>query len=82
MIVDHDLLFLDYLSDQLIVFEGIPARSGEAHGPMDMTEGMNHFLADLNMTFRRDEENHRPRANKVGSQMDQKQKKEKKLYYA
>jgi len=47
-----------------------------------MVEGMNIFLNDLNMTFRRDEENHRPRANKQGSQMDQKQKQEGKLYYS
>ena len=40
------------------------------------------FLKDLNLTFRRDTESNRPRANKVGSQMDEKQKKEGKLYYS
>jgi ATP-binding cassette subfamily E protein 1 len=82
IVVDHDLLFIDYLSDELIVFDGIPAEKGEVTGPMEMVEGMNIFLEDLGITFRRDEENHRPRANKVGSQMDQKQKKEGKLYYS
>ncbi|MFT4297679.1 MAG: ribosome biogenesis/translation initiation ATPase RLI [Candidatus Woesearchaeota archaeon] len=81
IVVDHDLLFIDYLSDQLGVFEGKPAIEGNLKGPMDMEQGMNLFLKDLNMTFRRDEENHRPRANKLDSQIDQKQKKEKKLYY-
>jgi ATP-binding cassette, sub-family E, member 1 len=82
IVVDHDLLFIDYLSDELIVFEGIPAELGNVTGPLSMLDGMNLFLEDLNMTFRRDEENHRPRANKLGSQMDQKQKQEGKLYYS
>jgi len=82
IVVDHDLLFIDYLSDELIVFDGIPAEKGNLTGPLELQEGMNIFLDDLNMTFRRDEENHRPRANKLDSQMDKKQKKEGKLYYS
>jgi len=82
VVIDHDLLFIDYLSDRLIVFDGVPAKHGEAKGPYTMEEGMNMFLKDLNLTFRRDEESHRPRANKEGSQMDQKQKKEGRLYYS
>ena len=82
IVVDHDLLFIDYLSDELIVFDGIPAEKGSLTGPLEMQEGMNIFLEDLNMTFRRDEENHRPRANKLDSQMDKKQKGEGKLYYS
>ena len=82
IVVDHDLLFIDYLSDELIVFDGIPAEKGSLTGPLEMQEGMNIFLEDLNMTFRRDEENHRPRANKQDSQMDKKQKGEGKLYYS
>ncbi|MFH1917184.1 MAG: ribosome biogenesis/translation initiation ATPase RLI [Nanoarchaeota archaeon] len=81
LVVDHDLLFLDYLSKRLIVFDGKPAISGEAKGPYSMEEGMNHFLRALDITFRRDDENGRPRANKVDSQMDRKQKGEGKLYY-
>ncbi|MFT4303165.1 MAG: ribosome biogenesis/translation initiation ATPase RLI [Candidatus Woesearchaeota archaeon] len=82
IVVDHDLLFIDYLSDELIVFDGIPAQLGKVNGPLEMEQGMNIFLEDLGITFRRDEENHRPRANKPSSQMDQKQKKEGKLYYS
>lgn len=81
LVVDHDLLFVDYLSDSLMVFEGKPAISGLAEGPFSMVEGMNRFLRSLDMTLRRDPENLRPRVNKVGSQLDQKQKKEGKLYY-
>ncbi|MFH1211761.1 MAG: ribosome biogenesis/translation initiation ATPase RLI [Candidatus Woesearchaeota archaeon] len=81
LIVDHDLLFIDYLSDKLVVFEGEPAVSGTVKGPFKMEEGMNHFLSELEMTFRRDEENSRPRANKPGSVKDREQKSAGKLYY-
>ncbi len=81
-IVDHDLLFLDYVSDKLVVFEGEPGRRGAARGPFPMEEGMNRFLSGLGVTFRRDEENNRPRANKPGSVKDREQKASGKLYYA
>jgi len=81
LVVDHDLLFIDYLSERLMVFEGIPAKKGNAKGPFSMQEGMNMFLKDLNITMRRDVETLRPRINKPGSQMDVKQKSEGKLYY-
>jgi ATP-binding cassette subfamily E protein 1 len=81
IIVDHDLLFIDYLSDKLIVFDGEPAIHGFANPPMSMGEGMNKFLSELNITFRRDEENYRPRINKEDSQKDREQKSTGKLYY-
>ncbi|HII72179.1 TPA: ribosome biogenesis/translation initiation ATPase RLI, partial [Candidatus Woesearchaeota archaeon] len=81
LVVDHDLLFIDYLSKRLIVFDGEPAVRGAVYGPFDMQEGMNRFLRDLNMTFRRDPDSNRPRANKPESQMDRQQKTENKLYY-
>ncbi len=81
LVVDHDILFADYLSEQLIVFDGEPAVRGNVNGPFDMEHGMNMFLKDLGITFRRDQESLRPRANKPGSVMDRKQKNENKLYY-
>jgi ATP-binding cassette, sub-family E, member 1 len=81
LVIDHDLLFIDYISQKLIIFDGLPGRSGKANGPMTMEQGMNMFLKDLGITFRRDEENHRPRANKLDSQMDREQKSTGKLYY-
>ena len=81
LVVDHDILFLDYLSDRLVVFDGEPAKRGEVNGPMSMEQGMNMFLSDIGLTFRRDMESYRPRANKPGSQMDREQKAEGKLYY-
>ncbi len=81
VVIDHDLLFIDYLSDRILVFEGIPAQEGIAHGPFEMITGMNRFLKDIGLTFRRDKESNRPRANKVGSQMDEKQRKDNMWYY-
>ncbi|MBN2454029.1 ribosome biogenesis/translation initiation ATPase RLI [Candidatus Woesearchaeota archaeon] len=80
-VVDHDLLFIDYLSDNLTIFSGEPAVSGVVNGPFPMEEGMNRFLSDLNITLRRDKDSLRPRINKEDSQMDKKQKGEGKLYY-
>ncbi|MFA6088564.1 MAG: ATP-binding cassette domain-containing protein, partial [Candidatus Woesearchaeota archaeon] len=81
IVVDHDLLFLDYISDKLIVFEGIPAIHGSSFGPVSMNEGMTHFLKDIGVTFRRDDETLRPRTNKENSQLDKIQKSENKYYY-
>jgi ATP-binding cassette subfamily E protein 1 len=81
LIVDHDLLFIDYLSHGLLVFAGEPAIKGEVSGPYRMEQGMNSFLCDLAITFRRDEETGRPRVNKQGSQKDREQKASGKLYY-
>ncbi len=82
LIVDHDLLFIDYLSDKLMVFDGEPAVKGKATGPFNMEEGMNKFLGDLVITMRRDPENNRPRVNKLDSQKDREQRESNKLYYS
>ena len=81
LVVDHDLLFMDYLSEELIVFEGTPAVQGEVKGPYSMADGMNIFLKGLQLTFRRDPQSRRPRANKPGSRLDTEQKEKGMLYY-
>ncbi|MFH1211090.1 MAG: ribosome biogenesis/translation initiation ATPase RLI [archaeon] len=81
IVVDHDLLFIDYLSQRLLVFEGEPSVKGKAGKPLSMEEGMNKLLTELNITLRRDEETKRPRINKEGSVKDREQKKSGKLYY-
>jgi len=81
LIVDHDLLFVDYISDKLIVFEGKPAISGEVTGPFEMEDGMNKFLKELQITLRRDPETNRPRVNKLDSRLDREQKENGKYYY-
>jgi len=82
MVIDHDLVFIDYISDRLMVFSGEPAVKGSVEGPFSMEEGMNHFLKDLDITLRRDKESRRPRINKQGSQKDQEQRRSGKLYYS
>jgi ATP-binding cassette subfamily E protein 1 len=63
------------------VFDGEPGVRGEAEGPLSMKDGMNRFLGDLEVTFRRDVENNRPRINKPGSQKDKEQKRNGEYYY-
>ncbi len=82
LVVDHDLMFLDYLSDRLMVFTGEPARQGMLQGPFSMEEGMNLFLKSLGITLRRDMHSHRPRINKPGSVKDREQREGNKWYYS
>lgn len=82
LVVDHDLLFIDNVSDRLLVFEGVPAERGDVKGPFDMAPGMNEFLDEVDITLRRDIESKRPRINKRGSRLDREQKESGKLYYA
>ncbi|MEM4598182.1 MAG: ribosome biogenesis/translation initiation ATPase RLI [Candidatus Diapherotrites archaeon] len=81
IVVDHDLLFQDCLCDRFIVFEGVPAHAGFALEPKAKEEAMNLFLKSFDVTFRRDAQTLRPRANKPGSVKDREQKKAGKYYY-
>ena len=81
LIADHDLLFVDYVSDKVIVFEGKPAKEGKVTGPFSMEEGMNKFLTDVRITMRRDMESNRPRINKPESRLDREQRDAGRLYY-
>jgi len=81
LIVDHDIAFVDYISDKLMVFAGKPGIEGKASGTLEMEKGMNEFLGGMKVTFRRDEDSNRPKANKPGSQKDKEQKKSGKYYY-
>ncbi len=82
LVVDHDLLLIDYVADMIMVFEGQPAAAGEAHGPFTMEDGMNHFLKGLNITLRRDKDSNRPRINSPDSRIEREQKAEGKYYYS
>ena len=82
MIIDHDMYFLDMVSDSMMVFGGVPGHQGIADGPFDMREGMNRFLKAVDITFRRDAESHRPRINKPDSRLDREQKSKGEYYYA
>ena len=82
MVIDHDIYMIDLLSDRLLVFDGEPAEHGYATQPQGMREGMNEFLANLDITFRRDERTGRPRINKPGSNLDREQKQAGEYYYS
>ncbi|CAG9531358.1 unnamed protein product [Cercopithifilaria johnstoni] len=74
-IVEHDFLMGTYLADRVIVFEGTPSKSATAQSPQSLLVGMNRFLRLLDITFRRDKDNYRPRINKKDSVKDIEQKK-------
>jgi ATP-binding cassette subfamily E protein 1 len=74
-IVEHDFIMSTYLADRVIVYDGKPGEHAKAHSPEGLVSGMNRFLKELNISFRRDPTNFRPRINKQGSQKDQEQKK-------
>ncbi len=81
MVIDHDILFLDYTSHRGMVFIGEPGKNGHALSPMSLESSFNTFLKDVNITFRRDPENGRPRANKPDSVKDREQKEKGNYYY-
>ena len=81
LIVDHDVYMIDLISDSLMVFSGVPSSKGVAEGPMGMRDGMNKFLKDVQITFRRDQDSSRPRINKKDSRLDREQKSRGEYYY-
>ena len=81
IIIDHDIVFIDYISDRAMVFYGEPGVEGHATSPMDLRNAMNRFLSDIGITFRRDKETKRPRVNKFGSYLDREQKEKGEYYY-
>lgn len=80
-VIDHDFLFIDMSCDRLVVFQGTPSKQGTASTPLSMKDGMNAFLKNIGITFRRDKDTGRPRVNKIGSQVDVEQKQNNEYYY-
>jgi ATP-binding cassette, sub-family E, member 1 len=81
VIIDHDLQVVDIVSDRLMVFAGEPGVSGEATAPLGKEQGMNEFLRQVGLTYRRDVNTGRPRVNKPGSKLDREQKGKGAYYY-
>ncbi|UJR10691.1 hypothetical protein I4U23_014885 [Adineta vaga] len=73
-VVEHDFIMATYLADRVIVFDGQPSVNAHASEPQALVPGMNSFLKQLQITFRRDPENARPRINKRDSVKDMEQK--------
>ena len=82
MVIDHDTYFLDIVSDSVLVFQGEGGNNGHAVGPLSLRKGMNLFLSDADVTFRRDVESHRPRINKPSSRKDREQKQSGEYFYS
>ena len=80
LVIDHDIYLIDMISERLLVFDGEPGIRGTATGPYPMREGMNAFLSQLGVTFRRDISG-RPRINKPDSYLDREQKSAGEYYY-
>ncbi len=81
VIIDHDLQVVDIVSDKLMVFSGEPGVNGEATTPLGKEAGMNEFLKEVGLTYRRDVNTGRPRVNKPGSKLDREQKDRGEYYY-
>lgn len=80
-VVEHDVVAQDFIADRLMVFKGEPGINGQATQPIGLRKGMNVFLKDMGITFRRDATTKRPRVNKEDSQMDKHQKEVGEYYY-
>merc|ERR1712154_718053 len=63
-VVEHDFIMATYLADRVVVYTGRPGIEATATSPQGLLTGMNQFLKSLEVTFRRDPTNFRPRINK------------------
>ena len=76
IVVEHDVMMLNFTSDRLLVFEGESGVKGKSGRIGTLQYGMNNFLRKMDITFRQDPRTLRPRVNKKDSQLDKKQKAE------
>lgn len=74
VIIEHDLLFIDYISDRMMVVLGEPGKRGYVIGPLENKEALNIFLKELGITMRKDKETKRMKINKRDSYLDRLQK--------
>jgi ATP-binding cassette subfamily E protein 1 len=81
-VVEHDIVTQDFIADKLMVFTGIAGIKGHAGDPQTLEDGMNSFLREMEVTFRRDPDTKRPRVNKTDSKLDKEQKRAGRYYYS
>jgi ATP-binding cassette subfamily E protein 1 len=81
LVVEHDVVTQDFIADYLMIFTGKPGIEGIASPPTTLRKGMNMFLKEMKVTFRRDPMTKRPRVNKEGSKLDKFQKEIGEYYY-
>ena len=80
-VVEHDMVTISAFADTISVFTGKPGKTGLCQAPIDLRSGMNTFLKDMGVTFRRDHATGRPRVNKEDSRLDREQKQRGEYYY-
>jgi ATP-binding cassette subfamily E protein 1 len=80
-VVEHDVVTQDFIANRLMIFSGESGVNGVANPPTSLRKGMNGFLKEMNVTFRRDSITRRPRVNKEGSKLDAFQKQIGEYYY-
>ena len=80
-VVEHDMVTISAFADTISVFSGQPGETGLCQAPVDLRLGMNSFLKDMGVTFRRDHATGRPRVNKEDSRLDREQKQRGEFYY-
>merc|ERR1712066_61555 len=77
-LIDEPSAYLDseqrLVAAKVIKFEGVASVDTLANSPQPLLSGMNKFLGQLEITFRRDPNNFRPRINKLDSVKDCEQK--------
>jgi len=81
-VVEHDIVTQDFIADKLMVFTGEAGVYGHTGDPVSLEDGMNGFLKEMEVTFRRDPDTKRPRVNKPDSRLDREQKQSGRYYYS
>lgn len=81
-VVEHDFIMATYLADRVITYTGTPGVACTATTPQLLLSGMNSFLKQLDITFRRDPTNFRPRINKFNSVKDKEQKESGQFFFS
>jgi len=81
IIIDHDLLFLSQIGTRAMVFLGESSKRGYVEEITSTKNAFNQFLSQVGVTFRKDPQTGRPRANKLNSQLDVEQKESKNYFY-
>ncbi|MEM7821286.1 MAG: ribosome biogenesis/translation initiation ATPase RLI [Candidatus Aenigmatarchaeota archaeon] len=81
LVIDHDLLFLSQVGNRAMVFLGKSGERGFVDGVTSVKNAFNKFLSTVGITFRRDPQTGRPRANKLDSKLDREQKESGDYFY-
>ncbi|MDI6798778.1 MAG: ATP-binding cassette domain-containing protein, partial [Candidatus Aenigmarchaeota archaeon] len=81
IVIDHDLLFLSQVGSRAMVFLGESGLHGYVEEVTSVKNALNKFLKQVGITFRKDPQTGRPRANKLNSQLDLEQKEKGEYFY-